>query len=162
MAHSVACLHVHLVFATKHRAPLIHDRIRDSLHGYMFGVLGKLDCAPMIVNSVEDHVHFLFNLNRSIAVSKAVEELKKSSSKWVKAQEDAFSNFAWQTGYGAFAVSAANVDTVRRYIVKQQEHHKKNCNLAIKHPTDRRFSRRLSTGCSSRWGIAGGCLRWGL
>ncbi|HEX2881377.1 MAG TPA: IS200/IS605 family transposase [Polyangiaceae bacterium] len=125
MAHSLARLHVHLVFGTKHRAPLIHDGVRDAFHGYVFGTLSKLDCGPVIVNSVEDHVHILFNLNRSMALSKVVEEIKKSSSKWLKVQGQVLSAFGWQNGYGAFAVSEANISAVRRYILKQQEHHKK-------------------------------------
>jgi putative transposase len=34
-------------------------------------------------------------------------------------------NFAWQQGYGAFAVSMSQVDTVVRYIRNQAEHHKR-------------------------------------
>lgn len=31
----------------------------------------------------------------------------------------------WQEGYGAFSVSASNVDAVRRYVQKQAEHHRR-------------------------------------
>ncbi len=31
---------------------------------------------------------------------------------------------AWQTGYGAFAVSYSNLPTVKRYIAGQAEHHR--------------------------------------
>ena len=34
-------------------------------------------------------------------------------------------HFSWQPGYGAFTVSQSNVEEVRRYIVHQEEHHKK-------------------------------------
>jgi putative transposase len=33
-------------------------------------------------------------------------------------------SFAWQEGYGAFTVSASQVETVRAYIAGQQEHHR--------------------------------------
>jgi hypothetical protein len=33
--------------------------------------------------------------------------------------------FAWQAGYGAFAVSESNVPEVRAYIADQAEHHRK-------------------------------------
>jgi len=59
-----------------------------------------------------------------MAISRVVEELKKSSSKWIKTQGPAFRGFAWQAGYGAFAVSASNVDDVRQYISQQREHHR--------------------------------------
>jgi REP element-mobilizing transposase RayT len=79
----------------------------------------------VLINSVQDHVHILFELGRTIAVSGAVEEVKKTSSKWIKTQGNEFARFGWQTGYGAFAVSESNVAAVREYIASQQEHHRK-------------------------------------
>ena len=34
-------------------------------------------------------------------------------------------SFAWQEGYGAVTVSPSNVPSVRRYIARQEEHHRK-------------------------------------
>ncbi|MGH8020992.1 MAG: IS200/IS605 family transposase [Opitutaceae bacterium] len=124
MSQSLARLHVHLVFSTKNRAPKLSDTIRDALHRYMAVVLRNLDCPATLINSVEDHVHLLFELARTVAVSTVVEEVKKSSSKWIKTQ-GAGSDFAWQAGYGAFAVSRSNIDSVRDYVANQREHHRK-------------------------------------
>jgi hypothetical protein len=33
--------------------------------------------------------------------------------------------FAWQAGYGAFTVSESNAAMVRRYILRQEEHHRR-------------------------------------
>ncbi|HXG47195.1 MAG TPA: IS200/IS605 family transposase [Methylomirabilota bacterium] len=125
MPQSLARLHVHLIFSTKHRERLITDAVRDSLHAYMATVLQHLGCPPVLINSVEDHVHILFELARTVSVSEAVEDVKKSSSKWIKTQGNEFAGFAWQAGYGAFAVSESNVPTVRDYIAGQQEHHRR-------------------------------------
>lgn len=125
MPQSLARLHIHLVFSTKNREPLISDPVRAALHRYMATVLQNLGCAPMLINSVEDHIHLLFDLSRTVAVSQAVEDVKKSSSKWIKTQGPEFAGFAWQAGYGAFAVSESNVETVRTYIAQQREHHRK-------------------------------------
>jgi REP element-mobilizing transposase RayT len=124
MPQSLARLHIHLVFSTKNREPLIADPVRDSLHRYMASVLQNLGCAPVLINSVEDHAHLLFDLARTISISQAVEDVKKSSSKWIKTQGPEFAGFAWQAGYGAFAVSESNVETVRAYIANQREHHR--------------------------------------
>jgi REP element-mobilizing transposase RayT len=123
MPQSLARIHVHLIFSTKHRERLITDPVRGSLHAYMATVLQNLGCAPVLINSVEDHVHILFELARTVSVSQAVEEVKKSSSKWIKTQGAEFAGFSWQAGYGAFAVSESNVPSVRDYIARQQEHH---------------------------------------
>ncbi len=124
MPQSLARLHVHLIFSTKHRERVIHDGVRDSLHAYLATVLQNLGCPPVLINSVEDHVHILFELGRTVAVSEAVEEAKKVSSKWIKTQGVEFRAFAWQAGYGAFAVSESNVPAVREYIAGQREHHR--------------------------------------
>lgn len=124
MPQSLARLHIHLVFSTKNREPIITDVVRNSLHAYMATVLQNLGCHPVLINSVEDHVHLLFELARTVAVSQAVEDVKKSSSKWIKTQGPTFSKFAWQAGYGVFAVSESNVETVRKYIAGQREHHR--------------------------------------
>ena len=125
MSQSLARLPVHLVFSTKNREPRITDAVRDSLHAYMAAVLQNLSCVPVLINSVDDHVHILFDLARTLSVSEAVEEVKKSSSKWIKTQGKEFAGFAWQAGYGAFAVSASNVAAVCDYIAGQREHHRK-------------------------------------
>ncbi len=125
MPQSLARLHVHLAFSTKHRERLITDPVRDALHAYMTAVLKNLGCPPVLINSVADHVHILFELARTVSLSQAVEEVKKSSSRWIKTQGTEFASFAWQAGYGAFAVSVSNVPTVRNYIARQQEHHRR-------------------------------------
>jgi len=125
MPQSLASLHIHLVFSTKNREPLITDAVRTHLHAYMATVLQNLGATPLLINSVEDHIHLLFDLGRTTSVSKAVEDVKKSSSKWIKTQGAEFAGFAWQGGYGAFAVSESNVDAVRQYIANQREHHRK-------------------------------------
>ena len=125
MPQSLARLHVHLVFSTKNREPIITDSVRGSLHAYMATVLQNLNCHPVLINSVEDHIHLLFELARTVSVSQAVEDVKKSSSKWIKEQGPEFRTFAWQSGYGVIAVSESNVDAVREYIANQREHHRK-------------------------------------
>lgn len=125
MPQSLARLHIHLVFSAKNRDPIITDAVRDALHAYLATVLQNLGCAPVLINSVEDHAHLLFDLARTVSISQAVEDVKKASSKWIKTQGPEFANFAWQSGYGAFAVSESNVDAVREYIANQREHHRK-------------------------------------
>ncbi|MBL8875868.1 MAG: IS200/IS605 family transposase [Phycisphaerae bacterium] len=123
MPQSLAMVPLHLVFSTKHREPLITDAVRARLHRYMAVVARNMDCPAIIVNSVEDHAHVLVEFGRTVTIAQLVEEMKTSSSKWIKTQ--GVTPFAWQAGYGAFAVSASNVPRVRRYIENQREHHRR-------------------------------------
>jgi REP element-mobilizing transposase RayT len=89
-------------------------------------VLRNLHCPSLVINSVQDHVHILFDLSRTEAVSVVAESVKKSSSRWLKTQTPELAGFSWQVGYGAFAVSKSDVPRVRKYILRQAEHHRRN------------------------------------
>ena len=125
MAQSLAKNILHLTFSTKLRRPLISPDIREELARYLVGVVKGLECPALEVNCVADHAHILFCLSKNIALAEAVEKSKKASSKWIKTASPAFKDFYWQAGYGAFSVSQSSVSAVRRYIVNQQENHRK-------------------------------------
>jgi REP element-mobilizing transposase RayT len=82
----------------------------------MAGVLQHIGCEPILINGVEDHVHILCNLSRTVTIAKLVEEVKSEPSKWIKKQGPAYADFHWQGGYSAFSVSQSNVEPVRGYI----------------------------------------------
>jgi putative transposase len=124
MAQSLARIYIHLIFSTKNRERFITDDVRSPLHAYLATVLENLHCPAILINSVEDHTHILFELHRTITISQAVEDVKTASSKWIKTQGPKGTAFAWQKGYGAFSVSASNLPAVRDYIADQQEHHR--------------------------------------
>jgi putative transposase len=127
MGQSLSQLYVHLTFGTKGRLPLITENSESEarLHAYMAGILKDMQSPALIINSVPDHAHILFRLSKNYALAKVVEEVKKSSSKWVKAELSDMKLFKWQIGYGAFSVSSSKVDVVKNYIANQKEHHKK-------------------------------------
>jgi putative transposase len=113
---SLACVHLHIVFSTKHRKPCLVESVRTELHAYMATVLQNLACPALIINSVEDHVHILLELSRTVSTSTAVERVKKASSKWLKTQAPELAAFSWQVGYGVFAVSKWDLTRVYQYI----------------------------------------------
>jgi REP element-mobilizing transposase RayT len=84
-----------------------------------------LGCIPIEINSEFEHVHALFLLGRTIALSEAIGKLKTSSNDWVRTKAVRFAEFHWQGGYGAFSVSKSSVDELRHYIRNQREHHKR-------------------------------------
>ena len=125
MPQSLAKNLIHLIFSTKNRVPLLSESIRPNLHAYMATVFKNMKCPALIINSVDDHVHILFFLHRTVALSVAVRDIKAVSSKWLKTQSSKLTRFAWQAGFGAFSVSESNVAKVKVYIVNQAEHHRK-------------------------------------
>lgn len=125
MPQSLARVVLHVVFSTKGRIPFLKDAdVRTELHAYMAGILQNIGCEPVVINGVEDHMHVLCNLSRTITIADLVEEGKKSSSRWIKTKGAAYQDFQWQAGYGAFSVSQSNVEQVRLYVENQEEHHR--------------------------------------
>jgi len=126
MPQSLSAVYVHIVFSTKDRRPWLRDQsVRTSLHGYLGEVSKQLDCPPILVGGVEDHVHLLARFGRTITQAEWVKELKRVSSVWLKEQRRNFSDFHWQGGYADFSVSQSNLEPVREYILHQDKHHEK-------------------------------------
>lgn len=126
MSQSLSIVYIHLVFSTKLRQPFLrHKPVRDALQAQLGGISKRLDCAPLIVGGVEDHVHLLCRFGRTITQADWVKELKRVSNGWMKERGSDYANFEWQDGYADFSVSHSNLGEVRRYIANQEEHHRK-------------------------------------
>ncbi|RZK11771.1 MAG: IS200/IS605 family transposase [Flavobacterium sp.] len=125
MPQSLSYNYMHLVFSTKNREPNIHTDIEQKLYEYMAGICKNLESTAIQIGGYTDHIHILFLLSKKITLIKFVEEVKKSSSKWIKTQGTQYSNFYWQGGYGAFSVNPKQVEIVKNYILNQKEHHSK-------------------------------------
>ena len=124
MSQSLSHLIVHVVFSTKDRRPFLHSEdIRIETYAYMAGTLKNLQCHPIKIGGVADHVHILSSLSKNIAFADMIGRVKGSSSKCLG--EKGMLGFGWQNGYGAFSVSESNVEAVTAYISDQAEHHRK-------------------------------------
>jgi putative transposase len=125
MPQSLAKILVHTVFSTKDRRPFLRDKIlRGELHRYLGGILTNLDCQPIVVGGVEDHVHLLCALSRTCEAAAMVKEVKRGSSLWLKTKGAELADFAWQNGYGIFSIGFSQLKVVRDYIAGQEEHHR--------------------------------------
>lgn len=124
MPQSLVTNLIHLVFSTKHRRPSIPIQVRPRLFAYQAGILKECDSPAIVIGGVDDHVHILFSLSKNHALKAIVEEVKKSSSKWMKSDGTGDPEFYWQHGYAAFSVSPSNQGRVERYILQQEQHHR--------------------------------------
>jgi REP element-mobilizing transposase RayT len=126
MPQSLSAVYIHLVFSTKDRRPLLRDKpTRDALHSYLGGVSKQLDCPPLLVGGVEDHVHVLLSIPSTLSVAKSIQLLKGNSSKWVHDTFKEHWDFQWQEGYGAFSIGISGVEETTKYIQGQAEHHRR-------------------------------------
>ena len=124
MAQTLVNILVHVIFSTKERRHLIKPEIQPHLYSYMAGTLKNLDSPCLAMGGTSNHVHLLIALSKKAPLSDVIGELKKTSSKWIKTKGPAFAHFAWQDGYGAFSIGQSQVAALKRYIARQEEHHK--------------------------------------
>jgi REP element-mobilizing transposase RayT len=118
-------LYIQIVFAVKGRQNLIEKEWRDELHKYISGIITGKGQKSIIVNGVADHIHCFVGLKPAMAISDLVRDIKNNSSKYVNENGWVKGKFRWQEGFGSFSYSHSHIDNVYRYILNQEEHHKK-------------------------------------
>jgi putative transposase len=122
MSHSYSNNYVHAVYSTKDRQNLIPPEFEKRLYPFIASVARQHDIALLAAGGMPDHTHLLFLLPATISLASAINTLKANSSRFIHEQGFAFQ---WQSGYGAFSVSASQLEKVTAYIRGQREHHKK-------------------------------------
>jgi REP element-mobilizing transposase RayT len=124
MPQSFGSIHLHVVFSTKNREPLIAPALAPRLYDYIGGTLRGHKCALLDAGGMPDHAHLLVSMSREMSAAELVRVVKSNSSRWVHDTFPDLGGFAWQSGYGAFAVSYSQLGAVRAYIAGQEEHHR--------------------------------------
>jgi len=126
MPQSLSAVYVHLVYSTKGRRVFFRDKaLRQAVHAYIAGVTKRLECPAIIVGGYEEHVHVVARFGRTVTQADWVKELKRVSNLWLKTKGPEWHDFEWQGGYSIFSVSQSNLDSVKRYVSEQEEHHTK-------------------------------------
>ncbi len=116
-----------MVFSTKNREPFLNSL---DLRKAVFQHIKKnaeekgiwLDC----VNGYQDHCHCLISLGREQTISKVAQLIKGETSFWINQNKLTTEKFMWQDDYWAVGVSEKNIESVRKYIHNQENHHSKN------------------------------------
>jgi REP element-mobilizing transposase RayT len=104
---------------------MIMADIERELYAHPGGVMKNLESRCLAAAGTNNHVHLLVSPSKNMALSQVMEEIKKSSSKWIKSKGPGLRSFAWQDGYGAFTISQSQVEALKQYIAHQKERHKR-------------------------------------
>lgn len=123
MAATFTNLLYHIIFSTKGRRPLVTPALRAELDKYIGGVIRNACGILLEAGGMPDHTHLVTMLRADTSVAEMVRLVKSNSSKWTNERGAHREPFAWQTGYGAFSVSASQLESVRKYVRGQEEHH---------------------------------------
>jgi len=116
---------LHIVFSTKHRQPVITTDIAERLYPYMGGIIRAEKGVLYDIGGIENHVHLYLRWRPDGSVSDLMRTVKARSSKWIHETFPKLASFTWQEGYSVFSVSKSQEEVVKKYLVGQAEHHKK-------------------------------------
>jgi len=123
MTHAFGEVLVHFVFSTKQRQSWLDDEINLELYPYIVKILKNHNCRVLQIGGIDNHMHILCDIIKTLPIAKIIEEIKSSSSKWIKTKGQKYQEFHWQQGYGAFTVSSCQKILVCNYIARQKQHH---------------------------------------
>jgi putative transposase len=125
MANTYTRIYIQTVFAVYGRSGLISSSWKERLHRYITGIIQNHGHKLIAINTMADHAHIFIGMKPDEALSDLVRDVKRDSTNFVNEDIRPNSKFAWQEGFGAFSYSHEQIDTVVRYILHQEEHHRK-------------------------------------
>jgi len=125
MANAYTQIYLQLVFVVEGRENMIPKAHRASVEKYITGVVQKRKHKMLAISCMPDHTHLFIGYNPAQALPDLVSETKTAATKFIKKQPWMPFAFSWQRGYGGFSYSRSHIDAVVKYILNQEEHHKK-------------------------------------
>ena len=113
----------HAVFCTKHRKNTIPETHEKELYAYIMGIINNKKSKLYRIGGTENHIHLLFDMHPTFALSDFMREVKEHSSKWL-GQNPNFPDFeGWAVSFAAFTYNFNDKQTIINYIRNQKEHH---------------------------------------
>jgi putative transposase len=123
MANTFTQIYIHYIFSTKKRKPLIQPHMEKRLFAYIGGTAREYGYTVIANGGMPDHIHTLAGIPASMNISKVVQILKSTSSKWMNDTFYPNRDFRWQSGYGGFSIGQSNLQDAVRYLNNQKHHH---------------------------------------
>lgn len=126
MSHTFHQLYYHFIWATHAREPLIARDWRPQMLNLINEEVKTKGGIPIRHNAMPDHVHLLARLPPKIAPSDFIGKVKGVTSYRVNRELNPRFKLQWQEGYGVLSLRRDELDTVSRYIDRQEDHHRAN------------------------------------
>ena len=118
-------MYIQFVFAVQDRTSLIKSTWKDELYKYITGIVQNNKHKLIAINGISNHIHVFVGYKPHQLIPDLLQNIKGSSSGWINNRGFVKGKFKWQEGYGAFSYSHSQIDNVVKYIMNQEQHHKK-------------------------------------
>jgi REP element-mobilizing transposase RayT len=115
---------IHFVWSTKNRESYLTDEIRRQVFQHIRENAKAKNIHLDFINGYVDHIHCLISLGTDQTIEKIVQLIKGESSFWINKNHLCKTKFEWQDEYFAVSVSESTLESVRKYIANQEEHHR--------------------------------------
>jgi REP element-mobilizing transposase RayT len=125
MANTFTQIYLHFVFAVQDRVSLIRPEWKDELYKYIAGIVQNNNHKLIAINGMPNHIHVFVGYKPHQLIPDLLQDIKGASSTWINKRAFVRGKFRWQAGYGAFSYSHSQIESVVKYILNQEEHHKK-------------------------------------
>ena len=125
MANTFTQIYLQFVFAVQDRGSLIQPEWKDELYKYITGIVQNNKHKLIAINGMPNHLHVFVGYKPHQLIPDLLQDIKGSSSGWINSKNLVRGKFSWQEGYGAFSYSQSHIDNVVKYIMNQEQHHKK-------------------------------------
>ncbi len=118
-------LYTHFIFTTLNRERVIpiHNRVR--IEKFITGVVKNYACKLYAIYANPEHLHFLVSRSPNISEAYLANIIAESSAKFINNNKLVKGHFQWQETASAFSVSKRDLNRVCKYILNQEEHHKR-------------------------------------
>lgn len=116
---------VHVVFGTKNRESFLIGDVKEKTISHILLNCKEKDIFLDSIGGYKDHLHCLISLGKEQSIAKVVNLIKGESSFWINKNKFIKTKFEWADDYFAASISDSKIEVVRKYIVGQEEHHKK-------------------------------------
>ncbi len=125
MANTFTQIYLQFVFAVQDRISLIRSEWKDELYKYITGIVQNNNHKLIAINGMSNHIHVFVGYKPHQLIPELLQDIKGGSSTWINKKVFRRGKFGWQAGYAAFSYSHSQIDSVVKYIMNQEEHHKK-------------------------------------
>ncbi|MEW6685640.1 MAG: IS200/IS605 family transposase [Candidatus Edwardsbacteria bacterium] len=125
MANTYTQIYIQFIFAVQDRESIIQTPWKNDLYKYITGIVQSNKHKLIAINGMPNHIHVFIGYKPHQLIPDLLQDIKGSSSGWINKKGFTKGKFRWQEGYGAFSYSYSHIDRVVKYIINQEQHHKK-------------------------------------
>src|SRR5690606_22966697 len=118
-------IYLQFVIAVKFREAILKQEYQKEVFSFMSGLINSMGHKSYAINGMPDHVHIFMSFKPKHSPSETIKEIKRASTNFINEKKWFPEKFQWQNGYGCFSYSKSHIDNVVKYILNQQNHHRK-------------------------------------